>query len=68
MKSRDWIVTGYPYWLRPWGSTLRMSEVVIPYACMKCGRVEYILRDIHKIRRDFQKLGQSEKEEAYGRQ
>ena len=61
VKSRDWIVTGYPYWLRPWGSPLKMSEAIIPYACLDCGRVVYILRDIHIIKRDFEKLGEKEK-------
>jgi DNA-directed RNA polymerase subunit RPC12/RpoP len=65
VKTRDWIITGYPYWLRPWGPTLKMSEVLIPYACLECGRVIFILRDIKKIRRDLQKLTAKEREEIY---
>jgi len=65
MRSRDWIVTGYPYWLRPWGSSLKMTEVVIPHACLRCGRVTYILRDLHLIKRDYEKLSDEEKEEAF---
>jgi hypothetical protein len=58
-------MTGYPYWLRPWGSTLKMSEMIIPWACMECGRVTYILRDFHKIKRDFDALSDDEKKEAF---
>ena len=65
LRSRDWVVTGYPYWMRPWGSALKMSEVIIPYACLDCGRVEYILRDIHKIRRDLDKMSEDEKRRLY---
>ena len=63
VKTRDWIITGYPYWLRPWGSTLKMSEVLIPYACLECGRAIFILRDIKKIRRDLDNLSAIEKQE-----
>ncbi len=65
MRSREWIMTGYPYWLRPWGSTLRMSEMIIPWACLGCGRVTYILRDIKKIKRDFDDLTDEQKEQAF---
>jgi DNA-directed RNA polymerase subunit RPC12/RpoP len=65
VKTRDWIITGYPYWLRPWGGTLKMSEVLIPYACLECGRTIFILRDIKKIRRDLQNLPEKEREEVY---
>ncbi len=63
VKTRDWIITGYPYWLRPWGSTLKMSEVLIPYACLECGRAVFVLRDIKKIRRDMMNLTDEERRE-----
>jgi DNA-directed RNA polymerase subunit RPC12/RpoP len=63
VKTRDWIITGYPYWLRPWGSTLKMSEILIPYACLECGRTIFMLRDIKKIRRDLENLNENEKAE-----
>jgi hypothetical protein len=65
MRSRDWIITGYPYWLRPWGGSLKMSAPIVPFACLDCGRVVYILRDIHMIKRDFSGLTVEEKKEAY---
>jgi DNA-directed RNA polymerase subunit RPC12/RpoP len=63
VKTRDWIITGYPYWLRPWGGTLKMSEVLIPYACLECGRAVFMLRDIKKIRRDMMNLTDEERKE-----
>ena len=67
MKSRDWALSGYPYWLRPWGGSIKMSELIIPFACIECGRVVYMLRDIHKLKRDFAKLNDEEKKRAYSR-
>ncbi len=65
MHSREWVMTGNPYWMRPWGGVLKMSEMIVPFACLGCGRVTFMLRDIHKLKRDFKELTPEEKEAAF---
>jgi len=61
VPPRKFIASTYMYWNRPWGSILKMSAPVIPYACMKCGRVYLYLSDKNKIIREFSKLPEDEK-------
>ncbi len=56
VRSRKFIASTNMYWNRPWGSALKMSSPVIPYACMNCGRVYLFLGDKKKIIREFNGL------------
>ncbi|UCE73933.1 MAG: hypothetical protein JSV56_13080 [Methanomassiliicoccales archaeon] len=53
VRSRKFMASTYMYWNRPWGSALKMSAPVIPYACMSCGRVYLYIGDRKKILREF---------------
>lgn len=61
LRSRKFIASKHMYWNRPWGGTLKMSDPVIPYACMGCGRVYLYLRDKNRIIREFCDLPEAEK-------
>lgn len=61
MRSRKFIASTNMYWNRPWGSVLKMSAPVIPYACMNCGRVYLYLSDKKKIVREFNELSDDAK-------
>jgi predicted RNA-binding Zn-ribbon protein involved in translation (DUF1610 family) len=56
VQSRKFMASTYMYWHRPWGSSLKMSSAVIPFACMSCGRVFLYLGDKNKILREFKDL------------
>lgn len=56
VRSRKFIASTNVYWNRPWGSALKMSAPVIPFACMNCGRVYLYLGDKKKIIREFNGL------------
>lgn len=62
VPSRKFIASTYMYWNRPWGSMLKMSVPVTPYACMTCGRVYLYLSDKNKIIREFNELPEEERE------
>jgi len=62
VRSRKFIASTNMYWNRPWGSALKMSGPVIPYACLNCGRVYLFLGDKNKIIREFEGLPEDEKE------
>jgi DNA-directed RNA polymerase subunit RPC12/RpoP len=61
VRSRKFIASTNMYWNRPWGSALKMSAPVIPYACMNCGRIYLYLGDKKKIIREFNELPENEK-------
>ncbi len=56
VKSRAWMSMGFPYYLKPWGKILKMSEVVVPWLCPKCGRVYYILERREHVRKEWETL------------
>lgn len=60
VQARRFIASTNVYWNKPWGSALKMSAPVIPYACMKCGRVYLYLSDRKKIIREFNDLSESD--------
>ncbi|MEE9150865.1 MAG: hypothetical protein V3U20_03425 [Thermoplasmata archaeon] len=64
VRSRKFIVSTNMYWNRPWGSALKMSAPVIPYACTSCGRVYLFLGDKNKIIREFSGLSEDEKKKT----
>jgi hypothetical protein len=49
------------YWNKPWGSALKMSAHVIPFACMSCGRVYLYLGDRNKVLREYTELPEDDK-------
>ncbi|MEW5937541.1 MAG: hypothetical protein AB1665_06970 [Candidatus Thermoplasmatota archaeon] len=49
------------YWQKPWGSTLRMDEPVVPLACVQCGGVIFALRDAARVAREWVTLGEEER-------
>jgi hypothetical protein len=59
VESRKFIASTYVYWHKPWGSSLKMSVPVIPYACMNCGRVFLFLGDKNKIVREYHEISQN---------
>lgn len=61
VRSRKFMASTNMYWNRPWGSALKMSAPVIPYACMKCGKVYLYIRDRNKIIREYNELSEAEK-------
>lgn len=61
VRSRKFIASTNMYWNRPWGSALKMSAPVIPYACMNCGRIYLYLGDKKKIIREYNELPENEK-------
>jgi hypothetical protein len=61
IRSRKFLASTNMYWNRPWGSALKMSASVIPFACMSCGRVYLYLGDKNKILREFKDLHEGEK-------
>lgn len=64
VRSRKFLASTNMYWNRPWGSALKMSGPVIPYACLKCGRVYLFLGDKNKIIREFNGLPEDEKKKT----
>ncbi|UCG68966.1 MAG: hypothetical protein JSV09_14445 [Thermoplasmata archaeon] len=62
IRARKFIASTNMYWNKPWGSALKMSAPVIPFACMNCGRVYLFLSDRKKIIREFNDLPESEQE------
>ena len=56
MKSRVWMSMGFPYYLKPWGKILRMSEVIVPWLCPDCGRVYYRLERTEKVQEEWSRL------------
>jgi hypothetical protein len=64
VQSKKFIASTYMYWNRPWGGTLKMSVPVIPFACMKCGRVYLFMGDKNKIIREFNELPENEKKKC----
>ena len=63
VRPRKFIASTHMYWNRPWGSTLKMSAPVIPYACVNCGRVFLFLGDRKKIIREFKGLPEDKQRE-----
>ncbi len=63
VQSKKFIASTNMYWNRPWGGTLKMSVPVIPFACIKCGRVYLFLGDKNKIIREFNVLPENEKKQ-----
>lgn len=61
VRSRKFIASTNMYWNRPWGSALKMSAPVIPFACMNCGRIYLYLGDKKKIIREFNELSDDTK-------
>lgn len=56
VKSRVWMSMGFPYYLKPWGKILKMSEVTVPWLCPKCGRVYYRLERTERVHREWSRL------------
>ncbi len=42
-----------------------MDEVIIPYACMSCGRVEFFLKNRETVQAEYEDLLPEEKERLY---
>ena len=57
------VIHEYPYWQKPWGSAFTMDEVIIPYACMKCGVVQFFLRNRENVVQEYNDLTPDEREE-----
>jgi hypothetical protein len=62
VRSRKFIASTNMYWNKPWGSALKMSAPVIPYACMNCGRVYLFLGDKKKIIREYNDQPEAERQ------
>ncbi len=56
VKSRAWMSMGFPYYLKPLGKILRMSEVIVPWLCPKCGRIYYRLERTERVQREWSTL------------
>ena len=64
-KSRKTMLQGiHIYWQKPWGSTLKMDEAVMPLACVECGGVILALRDASRVSREWKQLSEKEKKDV----
>ncbi len=62
LKSRKTMLQGiHIYWQKPWGTTLKMDEAILPLACVDCGGVILALRDASRVSREWKKLSENEK-------
>jgi len=62
LASRKSMLQGIAvYWQKPWGSTLKMDEPVVPLACVQCGAVVMALRDAARVSREWQALTTEER-------
>ncbi|MCK5309228.1 MAG: hypothetical protein KAJ64_01125 [Thermoplasmata archaeon] len=62
LKSRKSMLQGiHVYWQKPWGSTLKMDEAIVPLACTQCGGVILALRDATRITREWEALPDEDK-------
>ena len=67
VQTRKFIAGGkYPNWFKPWEGALQMGVPVVPYACMKCGRVYLYLSDRSKVIREFGALSDEDKKKYNG--
>ena len=65
LKSRRTLLQGiHVYWQKPWSSTLKMDEAVMPLACVECGGVILALRDAARVTREWQMLSEEEKQKV----
>ena len=63
LKSRKSMLQGiHVYWQKPWGSTLKMDEAIVPLACVQCGGVILALRDATRVAREWENLPEDEKD------
>ena len=55
------VVHQYLYWQKPWGSAFTMDEVYLPHACMKCGNVQFFLKNRERVIQEYSELSEDER-------
>ncbi len=69
LQSRKSMLQGiHIYWQKPWGSTLKMDEAIIPLACVQCGGVILALRDAARVSREWANLSEEEIDSVFDRE